>query len=145
MAPEGMLWASRASWSLWVSAAIGVWLMFAPGALGIGIEQAAADSDHLVGALVIVMAIVSLSEVARPKCFLNVPFGLWLMVRSQPLGKLREHYETFDKIVLGAHVRGQDSVIASASRQRSVRAALSSHQASIPDASAAASYDYQKE
>ena len=123
--PSGMLWGFTSSWSLWLSAAIGAWLMFAPAAFGIGIQQAAADSDHLLGALVIVVAIISLAEVARPARFLNVPLGLWLIAApwflsgataasrwnsalmgvaivllSLPLGKLRDHYGSFDDIVL---------------------------------------------
>lgn len=123
--PRGMLWGFTSTWSLWLTAAIGVWLMFAPAVFGIGIERAAADSDHLVGALVIVVAITSLAEVARPARFLNVLFGLWLvaapwflpggtdasrtnsalcglavLLLSLPLGRLRDHYGSFDAIVL---------------------------------------------
>lgn len=123
--PRGMLWGFTHSWSLWLSTIIGTWLMFAPASFGIGIEQPAADSDHLVGAMIIVIAIISLAEVARPARFLNVPMGLWLMAApwflsgatrasqwnsaamglaivllSLPLGKLRDHYGTFDRIVL---------------------------------------------
>lgn len=123
--PRGMLWGFTNTWSLWLSAAIGVWLMFSPAALGVGIEQAAADSDHLVGALIIVIAIIALAEVTRPARFLNVPLGLWLAAApwflagatagsrwnsalmgaavvflSLPLGRLRDHYGSFDKIVL---------------------------------------------
>lgn len=122
---RGMLWGFTNSWSLWLATAIGVWLMFAPAAFGIGIEQAAADSDHLVGSIIIVIAIISLAEVARPARFLNVPLGLWLIIApwflpgsttasqwnsaamgvavvllSLPLGKLRDHYGSFDKFVL---------------------------------------------
>lgn len=123
--PSGMFWGFSNSWSLWLTAAVGVWLMFAPAAFGIGIERPAADSDHLVGALVVVVAIISLAEVARPARFLAVPLGLYLMVApwflagatassrwnsalmglfvvllSLPLGKLRDHYGRFDKVVL---------------------------------------------
>lgn len=123
--PRGMLWGFTNSWSLWLCVAVGVWLMFAPAAFGIGIEKPAADSDHLIGAMIIVVAIIALAEVARPARFLNVPLGLWLMVApwflpgatsasqwnsaamglatvvlSLPLGKLRDHYGTFDEIVL---------------------------------------------
>lgn len=123
--PRGMLWGFTGTWNLWLSAAIGVWLMFAPAVFGIGIEQRAADSDHLVGALVVVVAIIALAEVARPARFLNVPLGVWLMAApwflsgatagsrlnsaamglavvllSLPLGRLRDHYGSFDRSVL---------------------------------------------
>lgn len=123
--PSGMMWGVTGSWSLWLSAAIGVWLMFAPAAFGVGIELPAADSDHLVGALVIVVAVISLAEVARPTRFLNVALGLWLVAApwfltggttgsrwnsalaglaiallSLPLGKLRDRYGTFDRVLV---------------------------------------------
>jgi hypothetical protein len=53
--------------------------MGSPAAFGIGIEEMAADSDHLVVALVIVVSIVCLAEVARPARFLNVLLGGWLL------------------------------------------------------------------
>lgn len=123
--PRGMLWGFTGTWNLWLTGAIGAWLMFAPAAFGIGIEQPAADSDHLVGALIIVVAIISLAEVARPARFLNVPLGLWLMAAawflsgattfsrwnsavmgvavvllSLPLGVLRDRYGTYDGVVV---------------------------------------------
>lgn len=123
--PRGMLWGFTNSWTLWLAAALGVWLMLAPAAFGIGIQEAAADSDHLVGALIIVVSVIALAEVARPARFLNVPLGLWLLaapwflvgatVASRwnsalmgvaaillilRLGRLRDHYGTYDKIML---------------------------------------------
>lgn len=123
--PRGMLWGFTSSWSLWLAIAIGVWLLFAPAVFGIGIEQPAADSDHLVGSLVIVVAVIALAEVARPGRFLLVPLGLWLMIApwflpgatvgarwnsaimgaalvllSLPLGRLRDHYGRFDNVVI---------------------------------------------
>jgi hypothetical protein len=99
--------------------------MFAPAAFGIGIERPAADSDHLVGALIVVVGVISLAEVARVARFLEVPLGLWLLVApwfldgattlsrwnsaamglavillSLPLGRLRDHYGSFDRLVL---------------------------------------------
>lgn len=123
--PRGMLWGFTSTWSLWLAAAIGVWLMCAPAVFGIGIQEPAADSDHLVGALIIVVAVIALAEVARPARFLNVPLGVWLLVApwfldgatpasrassavmgaaivllSLPLGKLRDHYGSFDELML---------------------------------------------
>lgn len=123
--PKGMLWGFTSSWSLWLCAALGVWLMFAPAFFGIGIQRAAADSDHLAGAIIVVLSIIALAEVARPVRFLNAPLGAWLLVApwfldgatalsrwnsalvglavillSLPLGRLRDHYGSFDRLLL---------------------------------------------
>jgi hypothetical protein len=47
-----------------------------------GPTGAVANSDHLVGALVITVAACAMAEVARPLRFLNVLFGLWLIAAS---------------------------------------------------------------
>ena len=65
------------SWPLVVSTAIGVWLMFTR--LTLGTSGAMANSDHLVGALIVTFSVVALAEVARPVRFLNVLFALWLV------------------------------------------------------------------
>src|SRR3546814_16807998 len=44
-----------------------------------GTEGAMANSDHLVGALVITVAIIATAEVARALRFVNVAFGAWLV------------------------------------------------------------------
>lgn len=123
--PRGMLWGFTNTWSLWLCTAVGVWLMFAPAAFGIAIDRPAADSDHLVGAIVVVVAVIALAEVARPARFLVVPLGLWLSIApwflagatwasscnsalmglvlvlsSLPLGRLRDHYGRYDDVVI---------------------------------------------
>jgi hypothetical protein len=122
--PSGMLWGITSNAALWLSTAAGVWLMFAPAQLGIAIDRAAAHSDHVAGALIVVVSIVALAEVARPVRWLNLLLGLWLLtapwllagsttasqwnsasaglaviVLSLPLGKLRDHYGSFDPLV----------------------------------------------
>jgi hypothetical protein len=64
-------------WNLLTSAALGVWLMFSPSALGA--TGRAADSDHLAGALVVTWAVIAFGEIARPARFLNILLGLWLI------------------------------------------------------------------
>lgn len=63
-------------WTLFASCMLGVWLMFSR--VTFGTEGAIADSDHLVGALIITIAVCAMAEVARPLRFLNLLFGLWL-------------------------------------------------------------------
>jgi len=64
-------------WTLVASALLGVWLMLTR--LMFGTEPPMADSDHLVGALIVTAAVISMAEVARPLRFLNIVFGLWLI------------------------------------------------------------------
>ena len=65
-------------WTLGLSAGIGAFLMLSRAIFGN--EAALANSDHLVGALVLTTAVIAWAEVARPLRFLNILFGLWLIV-----------------------------------------------------------------
>ena len=65
-------------WNLVVSVILGLWLMFSR--LIFGTEPPMADSDHLVGALIITVAVIAMAEVARPLRFLNIGFGVWLII-----------------------------------------------------------------
>ena len=111
-------------WTLAVSTVIGAFLMLTR--LVFGTEGAMANSDHLVGALVITIAIIATAEVARILRFINVALGVWLvaapfllegangsataasvviglalMALSLPRGKRsREHYAGWDKYVI---------------------------------------------
>jgi len=71
-----MAWGVTVPWTLLVSSLLGVWLMFSR--LIFETSGAMADSDHMVGALIITVAVIAMAEVARPLRFLNVLFGIWL-------------------------------------------------------------------
>jgi hypothetical protein len=115
-----MFWGMTVPWPLLLSTALGIWLMFAPDIFGS--RGAAADSDHLFGALVVVFAMIAWAEVARPVRFLNALPGAWLIVApwllggtttgsivndmlagvtlvllSAPLGSVRETYGTWSE------------------------------------------------
>ncbi len=67
-------------WNLFISTLLGAWLMLTPYAFsfsGVG-----ADSDHLIGALVVVVSVISLAEVARGLRWVNVILGLWVAIAS---------------------------------------------------------------
>jgi hypothetical protein len=66
-----------APWTLNACVAIGIALMCTR--LLFGTDGAMANSDHLVGSLVIVIAVSAWAEVARTLRFAVVPFGLWLV------------------------------------------------------------------
>ena len=75
--PAAMVWGVALPWNLLVSAALGLWLMFAPGALGS--TGLAAHSDHLIGALIVTAAVIALADVGRAVRFINILVGAWMI------------------------------------------------------------------
>lgn len=71
-------WGVTLPWSLIATCVVGVVLMLSP--LLFGAEGAMANSDHLVGALMITIAGVATAEIARSLRFFNVLLGLWLVL-----------------------------------------------------------------
>jgi uncharacterized membrane protein len=74
---EAMKWGVTLPWNLLASAGVGLWLMASPSVFGT--VDRAADSDNLVGALAVTVAIIALAEVGRAARFLNVVFGAWIV------------------------------------------------------------------
>jgi nucleoside-diphosphate-sugar epimerase/uncharacterized membrane protein len=91
----------------------------------LGTEGAAADSDHIVGALAVTVSVMALGEVARPLRLLNLPLGAWLMLApwlldgysatagaltfsigallvwlALPGGTVKHHYGNWDRVML---------------------------------------------
>ena len=107
-----------------LSIAIGVWLMFTR--MTFDNSGAMANSDHLVGALVVTFSIIAWAEVARSVRFINVLFGLWLIAApwllegagsalavwngaisgllligmAVPLGRIRDSYAGWDRYII---------------------------------------------
>ena len=71
-------------WNLVVIMAVGVWIMASPGVLGY--SGTLADSSHIVGALVVTFAVISMSEVTRSVRFIHILFGLWIIAAPWILG-----------------------------------------------------------
>ena len=76
--PGKMFWGVTAPWNLLVSAALGAWLMAAPAVFQT--QPPAAHSDHLLGALVVTVAIIALAEVTRAARFINIALALGIIV-----------------------------------------------------------------
>ncbi|HVL66323.1 MAG TPA: vitamin K epoxide reductase family protein [Vicinamibacterales bacterium] len=71
-------WGVSVPVTLVLSAALGVWLMFAPAVLGsTGI---AAHSDRLAGAVIVTVAVTSTAEVVRALRLLNLLVAVWLVI-----------------------------------------------------------------
>jgi len=77
-------WGVGLPWNLLLTAGLGVWLMVTPSVLGSG--GSAAHSDHLVGALIVVAAVIALADVGRALRFVNAVFGAWLIAAPWLLG-----------------------------------------------------------
>ena len=117
-----MMWGISVPWTLSASAALGIWLMSAPALFGT--QGSAANSNYLVGALVVTTAVVTMAEVIRAGRFVNVLAGLWviaapwflsdasttarwsnaiagilIVLLSIPGGSIRERYGHWDKYI----------------------------------------------
>ena len=76
--PSQMFWGVTVPWNLLVSAVLGAWLMIAPDVFQT--QGQAANSDHILGALVVTVAIVAFAEVTRAARFINIALALAIIV-----------------------------------------------------------------
>lgn len=76
--PREMLWGVTVPWNLLVSAALGAWLMVAPSVFQT--QGQTAHSDHILGALIVTVAIVAFAEVTRAARFINIALALAIIV-----------------------------------------------------------------
>ena len=82
--PREMFWGITIPWNLFVSAALGAWLMVAPAVFQT--QGQAAHSDHILGALVVTVAIIACAEVTRAARFINIALALGIIVLPWLLG-----------------------------------------------------------
>jgi len=108
MSSPGAFWADAKRgltlpWTLVVSIALGAFLMLTRVILGN--EGAMANSDHVIGALVITVAIIATAEVARAVRFINGALGAWL-VAAPFLLTGAGHLATIVSVVIGLALAG---------------------------------------
>jgi len=87
-------------WTLTLSIAIGVWLTFTR--LAFDSSGAMADSDHLVGLLVVTFSIMAWAEVGRAIRFINIPLGAWLIAAPWLLDGIASPLATWNGVICGA-------------------------------------------
>jgi hypothetical protein len=85
--------------TLLLSTAVGVWLMFTR--LTFDSSGAMANSDHLIGALVVTFSIIAFSEVARSVRFINIPFGAWLLAAPWLLDGIASSWAAWNSVICG--------------------------------------------
>jgi hypothetical protein len=98
-----IVWGLSLPWNFVASAALGIWLMFAPAVFGT--TGTAADADHLLGTLLVTGSVILLAEVARPFRWLNSLFGLAVAV-SPVLISGTNSLSIFNEVVVGFAVIG---------------------------------------
>ena len=87
-------------WTLTLSIAIGVWLTFTR--LTFDSFGTMANSDHLVGLLVVTFSIMAWAEVGRAIRFINIPFGAWLIAAPWLLGGIASPLAVWNGVICGA-------------------------------------------
>jgi len=86
-------------WTLMLSIAIGIWLTFTR--VSFDTAGAMADSDHMVGLLVLTFTLIALAEVGRATRFINIPFGLWLIAAPWLLDGIASPLATWNGVICG--------------------------------------------
>ena len=77
-ASRAMVWGVTVPWNLLLMAAAGIWITVAPGVLLY--EGSMANSDHLAGPIIAVIAVTAMAEVTRSVRLLAIPVALWIML-----------------------------------------------------------------
>jgi hypothetical protein len=91
-------------WTLMLSIAIGIWLTFTR--LSFDTAGAMADSDHMVGLLVLTFTLIALAEVGRATRFINIAFGLWLIAAPWLLDGIASPLATWNGVICGVLLIG---------------------------------------
>jgi hypothetical protein len=86
--------------TLLLSTAIGIWLAFTR--LTFDSSGAMANSDHLMGLLVVTFSIIAFAEVARSVRFLNIPCGIWLIAAPWLLNGVTTPLAAWNGVISGA-------------------------------------------
>lgn len=73
-------------WEDWVSWALGFWLLLSPWILGYANESSATGNATLVGFLLILTEVVTLSAFEPWEEWVNIALGCWLVVSGWVLG-----------------------------------------------------------
>jgi uncharacterized membrane protein len=77
MFPE-MVKGFTTSWSLFISAIVGVWLMISSSIFAT--DSLVASNNTVFGALTVATSIITMAEVVRKARFLNLLFGIWIII-----------------------------------------------------------------
>jgi hypothetical protein len=119
---SAMTWGVSIPYNLLLSTLVGIWLMFSPSYLQIAMSTSIAD--HILGALITAVSVISMAEVVRSFRLINILFGLFIAITpwvfehsdlffwdnfiagifiialSLPKGKVNESYGKLNKFIV---------------------------------------------
>lgn len=73
-----MRWGLSPPWNLIITALLGLWMMFSLPLFGTVGDVA--TSDHIFGALILTVSVISMAEVTRSLRFFNILLGIWIAI-----------------------------------------------------------------
>lgn len=73
-----MTWGVNVPWNILATALVGGWLMVSPYVLKV--TGIAADLDFIIGAMIVVVSVISMAEVVRSFRFVNMLLGLYVFI-----------------------------------------------------------------
>jgi hypothetical protein len=98
---QASVWAMGLPWTLALSTALGIWLMFSPRLFGF--TGLASDVTHLAGALIVVSSVIAAGEPLRAGRFLNGLLGIGILALPWAVSGMSPA-ATWSSFVVGAAV-----------------------------------------
>ena len=97
---SAMAWGVSIPYNLVLSTLIGIWLMFSPSYLQITVSTS--TIDHILGALITAVSVISMAEVIRSFRLINIFFGLFIAATPWVF----EHNDSFfwDNLIAGSFI-----------------------------------------
>ncbi len=95
---KASVWGMTVPWTLLASAVIGVALVALPAIFTMPVKASAADINHLCGALVVVVSVISMGEVVRAGRYANVFLGLAIAVLPWFMGDATATFKIIDAV-----------------------------------------------
>lgn len=95
-------------WQDWINVLFGIWLFFSPWILGyaMGGGNAAAWNSYIFGIGVIIFAVSALAKPAQWEEWINLAFGVWLLLSPWVLNFSGEPAATWNHVILGVLIGG---------------------------------------
>lgn len=93
-----------ASWTSWLVAILGIWLIISPWVVGFAGQEAAFWNTLITGIVILLVALGAARSASSSTSWLNVALGIWLIVSPWVVGYSFLEAATANDVVLGVIV-----------------------------------------